>query len=248
MAVGAGDGGELAKRLRTCDEQELEQLVRERGDELDPGAVRQALRNPFVNRRVIEALLAQPRLLAHHEVTRAIASHPRTPENRALNLVPALYWADLVKLGADTRLGPRLRRAADQRLVRRLPALALGERIAIARGAGVGVISRLRHDPHPAVIGALLENPRLTHALLAPLVNGDGARPEILALVAADRRWGQQRAVRSAIARNPRTPEATALGLMSSLGKADLREVAGDRRIAAGVRRRAETLLGRQPI
>jgi len=48
--------------------------------------------------------------------------HPRAPRLLALRLVSGLYWADLVRVGTDARLHPTVRRAADQRLVERLPA------------------------------------------------------------------------------------------------------------------------------
>ena len=235
---------DLGRRLREASEAELFELLSEHLDELDPGVVGQALRNPYASRRVLDLVAGRRGTLRSYEVRRAVVSHPRTPPPRSLNLLGTLYWKDLVKLGADTRVAPRVRRAADHRLGQRLPALALGERMAIARGAGPGLIERLRMDPEPRVVAALLENPRLTEGLLAPLVTSLSAAPAILALVAADRKWGQRHGLRLAIAANPRTPESTTLGLLSGLTKRDLASIAADPRLSEAVRSRADLLRG----
>jgi hypothetical protein len=155
-----------------------------------------------------------------------------------------LTWRDLVLTGLDTRLHPRLRRAADQQLLARLPQLAVGEKITIARQASAAVLTQLLRDPSPRVVAALLDNPRLSEGLLGPVVNGEATPGPILELIAADRRWGVRNDLKLALARNPNTPSQTALGILSSLRKVDLRVVAGDPRLGEPVRRRARLLLG----
>ena len=239
------ENSELRARLREAGEGDLIELVADHADELDPGAARSALRNAYAGPEVIEMLLRQRRLLSSQEVRREIVAHPATPEAKALNLLPGLFWRDLVKLGASVRTRPRIRRAADIRLAEKLPRLSLGERIAVARQAGPGAMSQLRNDAHPRVIGALLENPRLTEGVLAPLLTSDTANPQVLERVAADRRWGLRYGVRSMLARNPRTPVTTAMGLLSGLKKSDLRAIGSDWRMSAPVRQRANLLVGR---
>jgi hypothetical protein len=233
--------------LREAGESELLELVSERAEELGPRAARLVLRNPYAGREIIEILLKQRRLLGSQEVRRELVAHPSTPEARALNLLPGLFWRDLMKLGASVRTKPVVRRAADMRLAEKLPTLSVGERTAIARQAGVGAMTRLRHDPSPRVVGALLENPRLTEGTLAPMLSSDNTNPQVLARVAEDRRWGLRYGVKVMLARNPRTPVTTVLGILSGLKKRDLNAIASDWRIAAPVRKRANLLLGRGP-
>ena len=73
----------------------------------------------------------------------------------------------------------------------------------------------------------------------------DSARPELLSLVARDRRWGVRYRLRVPICRNPNTPVATALSQLAGLRKRDLESVARDPRLAGAVRQRANLLLGR---
>jgi len=235
---------EINRLLREAGEEELAALVDRHAAELEPPAVRQVLRNPHCSTEVIERIAAERRLLAFYEVRRDLTFHPRTPEVLASRFLPGLYWRDLMELGLDSRLRPTLRRSADLTLAARLPELALGEKMSIARRAGAGVLSQLRHDPSPRVVSALLDNPRMTEGLLAPLVHSARTPPPVLELIAADPRWGVRYPLRLALARNPGTPIETAWRILGTLRKMDLKPLAADPRLPEPVRRRARVLLG----
>jgi hypothetical protein len=235
---------ELHLRLREAGSEELLALLRARAGELTAPAVRHALRNPYCTAEAVEAVAAEQRLLSFYEVRRDLAFHPRTPETLAARFVPTLWWRDLMALALDTRLRPALRRTAEVHLGARLPEMAVGEKVALARRASSGILSQLRHDPSPQVIAALLDNPRLTEGLLVPLLHGGSTPPAILELIANDRRWGVRYPLRLALVRNPATPLKVSWRLLEALRKADLRPVAADPRIPEPVRRRARVLLG----
>jgi hypothetical protein len=235
---------ELHLRLREAGSEERLALLRARAGELTAPAVRHALRNPYCTAEAIEAVAAEQRLLSFYEVRRDLALHPRAPETLAARFVPTLWWRDLMALALDTRLRPALRRTAEIHLGTRLPELAVGEKVALARRASPGIISQLRLDPSPRVIAALLDNPRLTEGMLAPVLHSASTSPAILELIANDRRWGVRYPLRLALVRNPATPLKISWRLLEALRKADLRPVATDPRIPEPVRRRARVLLG----
>lgn len=235
---------DLERRLREAGPEELLRLLEENLDHLEPPAVRQALRNPYAGAEHVERIAAQTRLLSFYEVQRDITLHPRTPEPLALRFVPGLFWRDLMTLGLDMRVRPQVRRSADLHLTARLSSLAVGEKVSLARRAGPGILTQLRHDPSPRVFAALLDNPRLTEGVLAPVAHAFGTPAPILALLAADSRWGVRYPLRVALARNPNTPLETALRLLPLLRKTDLQGTAADPRVPDAVRRRARLLLG----
>ncbi len=236
---------EIEQRLAAADEEGLLDLVRGHLAALDGALMRRLLRHPFLGSEAIQLLVQDRDVVGSYEVRRELAGHPKTPEPRAMQFVATLYWRDLMRLSTETRVRPTVRRAAERRLADRLPGLAIGEKIAIARRCSPALVPRLGQDPNPRVIQALLENPRLTEGVLLQLVSRDSARPEVLALVARDRRWGVRYSIRVPICRNPNTPVATALAQLPALRKPDLRAVADDPRLAAAVRKRANLLLGR---
>lgn len=235
---------DLSAKLRSADTKELCELVRSRQEELSPDSVRQALRNSFVDGQVIDELLEHPRLRRYYEVRKLVASHPRTKQARAIGLVAGLYWRDLLRMSGDSRVRPAVRRAADMRLAERLGQLSTGEKLALARGAGAGLIPRVLEERDPQVVQLVLENPRLTEPLLAPLLLSQVTPAEILRLVASDRRWGSRYSTRLALCLNPTTPHDLSLSLLPDLKKVDQRTVAGDIRLAAEVRQRASLLAG----
>lgn len=240
MAAGPEPG--LARHLREGNEEALQELLAGRLDEIDPPAAKQLFRNPFLTGALIERLLESRTLLSSYDVRLEAARHPRTPQLAALRFIPGLYWADLVRVALDMRLHPVVRRAAETRLVERLPVLAVGEKMAIARSASPGVLAALRTDPTPRVIAALLENPRLTEGLLLPLVASDAAATAVLAVVAASPKWSVRYPVRLALCQNPRTPLDRVLQLLPMLKRADLIGLAADFRLKLPVRRRAQLL------
>jgi hypothetical protein len=233
---------DLTASLRAADPGRLVEIIRRRRSELGPDSVRQALRNSYADAAVIEELLGDRRLRSYYEVRREIASHPRTPQVRAQGLIVGLYWRDLLRIGADSRIKPAVRRAADRCLADRLGRLSMGEKVVVAREAGQGLIPRLLDEPDVQVVAAVLENPRLTETALARLVTNPVAAPAVLRRIAADRRWGSRYSTQRALCRNPATPPALAISLLPSLTKPDRRAIAADRRVRAAVRERASVL------
>ena len=235
---------DLERRLREAGAEELLALVQGALATLEPPLVRQVARHPHCSTEVLDLLAGDERLISFYEVRRALAFHPRTPQVAVLRFVPGLYWRDLMEVGQDARLHPRVRRTADQHLLLRLPELALGERSALARRAGPGVLGQLRHDPHPGVISAMFDNPRLTEDILGPVVHAAATPGPVLAAIAADRRWGARIGLRAPLARHPNTPLPVALRLLPLLPKPELRALARDVRVSEALRQRARVLLG----
>ena len=176
----------------------------------------------------VRALLSDREARKFHVVRRALAAHPRTPRGEAMALIPTLFWRDLAWISADARAHPQVRRAADQEILRRLPGLALAERVELARLSGPGTVAALRKSGEPAIVRAILRN---RYAVEADVVSmGISARdPESLAAIALDAAWGARIAVRAAVARNRFTPTALASELLATIPIADLREICAER-------------------
>lgn len=233
---------ELAHRLRRAASSELLRLTSDHLRELTMREVRQILLNPYVTAEVIEELSAARHLLAGYDMRRAIARHRRAPEVVALRFLPGLFWRDLLEIVLDVRLRPSVRRAAEKYLVQRLPRLTVGEKISLARRGGGEVMAQLRRDPNLRVIGAWLDNPRLTEQLVVLLAAG-ATSPRVLDLVAKSERWGRRYEVRAALGRNAATPFRAAFALLPTLRRDDVAAIAHDERQSTVVRNRAAELL-----
>lgn len=201
------------------------------------------LRRPDLSTETLQEILADRAARKFHAVRRALAAHPRTPRGDALALVATLYWRDLAGLSADTRVHPAIRRAADLDLVRRLPDMALAERVDLARNVGRGALLYLRLDPDTRVVASVLENRFVVEADVVQAAVQPGASPEVLALIAGHPRWGLRPSVRSAVLRNPGLPAPIALSLLTRASLEDLRGIRDSPRSSQFLKACAERVL-----
>jgi hypothetical protein len=202
-----------------------------------------ALRRGDLPKETFEEILNDRVARRFHAVRRALAAHPRTPRREALSLVSSLYWRDLAHLSADVRIHPEIRRAADRDLVRRLPDLALAERIDLARTAGRGTLQAMRFDPDPRVVAALLDNRFATEPDVIYAAARPEAEPAVLDTIAAHRRWSLRPGVRGALLRNRSLPTGAALALLSGARDGELSELLENPNLTKILRACAERVL-----
>ena len=207
------------------------------------------LRRADLARETVLEILGDRSVRKFHAVRRALAAHPRTPRGDALGLVATLFWRDLASLSADTRVHPAIRRAADLDLLRRLPDMAVAERVDLARNVGRGALLYLRMDPDPRVLASVLEN---RFAIEADVIQAAtieaGERDNCLVLIAEHPRWGLRPGVRSAILRHPALPLGVALSLLTRASLDDLRGVLESPRVSAIVKACAERVLAERGV
>ena len=163
-----------------------------------------------------------------HEVKLAFVSNPRAPQVLARQVLPHLRWRDLAELSVNQRVSPVLRREAEKLLKVRLPELALGERVALARRGSRGVVEMLRDETDASVLRAVAGNSRATEADFARILARSDVPAAFLSWLADQSSWSQRRAVRLALVRHPRTPPASALHLIRALSPRDIDELQHD--------------------
>ena len=227
---------DLSARLRSAPAAEVEALIAEQGDGFGLADLRAVVRNPYARGETLEALAARKSLMAVYEARALVARHRRTPQVLAMRFVGGLFWHDLLEIALDVRLSGPLRRLAEKYLLQRLPRLAVGERMTLARRAPEETLERLCADASLRVAEAALENPRLTEERLLPFLASAKATPRRLQLVARHPRWSCCYGVRLALCRNPLSPLADALGQLPFLRRADLEALAADQDVPALVR------------
>jgi hypothetical protein len=122
----------------------------------------------------------------------------------------------------------------------------LGRRKSLARTATGDLIDKLIIDPDAGVIANLLSNPRLGEVRVVRLAGHRRTSPEILQTIGRSR--FQVRAdVRRALALNPKSPTMLAVRFLSALTRADLLQIAHDKRIEDLVRTAARDLIESKP-
>lgn len=121
--------------------------------------------------------------------------------------------------------------------------LPLGWRKQLGRTGSREVLDRLLYDQQPSVIENVLANPRLTETEVVRIAAHRPTSAAILAVLFRHPRWLARYRVKRALALNPYTPPAQAVGLLPSLLTQDLELVAADETLHADVASAARSLL-----
>jgi hypothetical protein len=215
----------LSARISRADRKGLAELIASHLARLTERDAAQALRHPHASEAMIVEIVSSRALMASRAVRRLVAGHPQTPRHEALHALEDLLWRDLMEIGRETRTPPPIRQAANRRLFEALRRMAVGEKVAVARFAHPDLFPALFAEGDLRVLEALLQNPRLTpDDVQRWLATGDPG-PRGLSFLAAETKWAHRPGVRTAILLHPATPRASALALLRSASREELRRV-----------------------
>ncbi len=94
----------------------------------------------------------------------------------------------------------------------------------------------LVRDPNRIVSTAVLSSPKLTDTEVENFARMQNVSDEVLRLIGTSRAWTKNYAVVSALVKNPRTPTAVSMPLLTRLVERDLKGLAVDRNVPESVR------------
>ena len=190
-----------------------------------------------LSRAFLSELVKREKLLTSHKVKLALLRHPRTPRSVSLTLLRHVYLFELVRLSTTPSASPEVRRAAEEAVVARLPALPLGERIALARQGSARIAAGLLADADAAVYSLALQNPRLSEEGVIRALRQEKVAPDAVRAIIAHPRWSARYDVRLALLRHPACSLAQMLALVETLRWQDLVDLEEDARMPAERRR-----------
>jgi hypothetical protein len=98
----------------------------------------------------------------------------------------------------------------------------------------------LIRDPNRIVATAVLGSPRVTESEIESFAGMKNVSDEILRQIGSHKEWTRHYGVVSSLVRNPRTPLAISLGMVSRLNPRDLKALAVDRNVPEAIRKHAQ--------
>jgi hypothetical protein len=98
----------------------------------------------------------------------------------------------------------------------------------------------LVRDPNRIVSTAVLGSPRMTDAEIESFASMKNVSGDILRQIGNNRDWTRRYGVVSSLVRNPRTPLAISIGMVSRLNPRDLKSIAVDRNVPEVIRKQAQ--------
>lgn len=128
-------------------------------------------------------------------------------------------------------------------LIRRIMFMNVKDRVKFALKGDREARGILVRDSNKIVATAVIHNPRITDKEIETVASMRTVSEEVLRLIGMNRAWTRSYAIIHNLARNPRTPFATAMHIMPRIQMKDLKALAENRNVSENVRRQAYRLV-----
>jgi hypothetical protein len=174
-----------------------------------------------------------------HEALAAFLARSDTPTelrtffaSRGIEPTPG---ADLAVEGplVDTGQAPAEPAAAEDEggAVQRIAAMNVAQRLGLAMKGSREERAILIRDPNKIVAVAVLSSPKISDTEVESIARMANVSDEILRIIANTRAWVKNYQVVFALTKNPKTPVAVSMNMLSRLTERDLRVLSTDRNI-----------------
>jgi hypothetical protein len=128
-------------------------------------------------------------------------------------------------------------------LIRRIMFMTVKDRVKFGLKGDREARAILVRDSNKIVATAVIHNPRITDKEIENVASMRTVSEEVLRLIGMNRAWARSYPIIHNLARNPRTPMATAVHILPRIQMKDLKALAENRNISEGVRRQAYRLV-----
>ncbi|MFZ1701232.1 MAG: hypothetical protein WBO10_14815 [Pyrinomonadaceae bacterium] len=127
-------------------------------------------------------------------------------------------------------------------MINRIMRMGVKDRVKLGMKGDREARNILIRDPNRLVSGAVVNNPRITEQEIETIASMRSVSEDILRQIATNRQWSRSYSIMHTLAKNPRTPLANSITIMSRLQLRDLVSLSKNRNVPDAVRRQAERL------
>ncbi|MCC6328184.1 MAG: hypothetical protein IT174_06690 [Acidobacteria bacterium] len=127
-------------------------------------------------------------------------------------------------------------------VLNRVMQMGMKDRVKLAMKGDREARNILIRDPNRIVASAVVQNPRITEQEMEKISAMRSIPEDILRMIANDRQWSRSYAIVHNLARNPRTPIANVMNILSRLQLRDLAGLSKNKNVSDAVRRQATRL------
>lgn len=156
--------------------------------------------------------------------------YEETPEERA-----AIVNRILGELSADEFDLPTERIS----MINRIMKMGMKDRVRLAMKGDREARNILIRDPNRIVCQAVVNNPKITEQEVEKIAAMRSVTEDVLRKIANDRQWARSYPIMHNLARNPRTPIANVLPILTRLQLRDLNAISKSKNVPDAVRRQA---------
>ena len=127
-------------------------------------------------------------------------------------------------------------------LIRRIMLMTVKDRIKLGMKGDREARAILIRDSNKVVATAVIHNPRITEHEVENIAAMRTVSDEVLRQIAMNRAWARSYPIIYNLARNPRTPIATAMSILPRIRTKDLQHISQNRNVSEAVRRQSYRL------
>jgi len=127
-------------------------------------------------------------------------------------------------------------------LIRRIMFMTVKDRVKLAVKGDREARGILIRDSNKIVATGVIHNPRISDQEIENIASMRAVADEVLRLIGMNRAWARSYPIIHNLARNPRTPMATAVHILGRIRTKDLNSIAQNRNVSEAVRRQAYRL------
>ena len=124
-------------------------------------------------------------------------------------------------------------------ILNRIMKMGMKDRVKLAMKGDREARNILIRDPNRIVAGAVVANPRITEQEIEKIAAMRSVPEDILRKIASDRQWARSYVIVHNLARNPRTPVANTMNILTRLQLKDLSALSKNKNVSDAVRRQA---------
>jgi hypothetical protein len=124
--------------------------------------------------------------------------------------------------------------------------MSVMQQIKLARSGGKEARSLLIRDRNKIVATSTIKSPKITDTEIVTIAKSRNVSDEILRLIARNREWTKNYQIRSALATNPKCPQAEAIKFLNYLQDRDLRSIMKSKDVPSVISTHARRILSKK--
>lgn len=124
--------------------------------------------------------------------------------------------------------------------------MSVMQKIKLARVGGKEARTLLIRDRNKIVSSSVIQSPKITDTEIASIAKSRNVSDEILRMIARNREWTKSYQVKSALATNPKCPQAEAIKFLNYLQERELRSIMKSKDVPSAISSHARRLLSKK--
>ena len=198
--------------------------------------------NKTASPKALKIVAEHKEWIAKYPVKIALVNNPHTPSEITVELVPDLLQQDLIRLIQGSGISSNVRALAVKLLKERISDLSTQERIQFAEKASLELVEIFMDDKSDQVQAALLKSPGIKEGHIVTFIKRKFTSGLVLDAIADSPTWTSSYQVLLGLVNHQNLPKPTAIKLMKSLSKYDLKFVYQNKDLAKAVQDQARML------